>query len=120
MSERTKATDRSALNARTARPVGGTSSLMYCYSVTVIENRGSAFGAGHTMHLLGSDLVYSESGMRATDFGMYSYHLNDPQRYLEDRIEYEAYCKADLVKALAKYLTEADLREAALDRLGIL
>ncbi len=110
--------DKSALNARTTRTGGfGTSHLMYSYSVAIIKNHESG-------NIYESDCVYSESGIRPTDFSMYSYHVNEPeQRYIEDRIEYEAYEKIDFDKALwqalAKYLTKSDLRDAVLKNIGI-
>ena len=106
--------DKSPLNARTARTGGfGTSHLMYSYSVAIIENRESG-------NIYESDCVYSESGIRPTDLSMYSYHVNEPeQRYLEDMLEYEAYRKIDFAKALAKYLTKSDLRDALLKNIGI-
>lgn len=106
--------DTSTLNACTVRTGGfGTSHLMYSYSVTIIETRESG-------NVYESDCVYTESGIRPTNLSMYSYHINEPeQRYLEDMLEYEAYRKIDFIKALAKYLTTADLRDSALNRLGI-
>ena len=105
--------DKSALNACTARTGTGTNHLMYSYSVTIIESHGSR-------NVYESDCVYSESGIRPTDFNMYSYHVNEPeQTYTEYRLEYEAYQKIDFTKALAKYLTTSDLRDAALKNIGI-
>lgn len=105
--------DNSPLNGFMARTGGfGTNHLMYAYSVNIVE-----FGGGS---LYESSLVYSESGIRATNFNMYSYHTNEPvQEYREAMLEYEAMGKVDLTKALAKYLAKADLRDAALKNLGI-
>ena len=105
--------DKSPLNACAARTGTGINHLMYSYSVAIIE------GIGYR-NIHESDCVYSESGIRPTDFNMYSYHVNEPeQRYIEDRLEYEAYQKIDFAKALAKYLTKSDLRDALLKNIGI-
>jgi len=57
--------------------------LGYFYSIILYENAGYNVWEQH--------IVHKENGIRCTNFDMYSYHLNDPFRYLPDQIEYEVY-----------------------------
>ncbi len=109
--------DKSKLNARTMsgggmREIGR---LAYSYSVVVmtslIDTRGQVWE---------SDLIYSDAGIRPTQFDMYSYHVNEPvQEYTEWRLEWEVFEALNLTKILANYLTKADIRESKLEDLGL-
>ena len=101
--------DNSKLNACTMS--GGFNQVMrlaYSYSVVVIKTPD---------HLVWeSDLVYSEAGIKATRFGMYSYHVNKPeQKYTEDRLDYEVYDSLNLTKILSNYLPLSDVRDSIID-----
>lgn len=107
--------DSSKLNARTMSSGGmrEINRLAYSYSVVVMEysSRGQ---------LWESDLIYSDAGIRPTQFDMYSYHVNEPvQEYTEWRLEWEVFESLNLNKILANYLTKADIRESKLEDLGL-
>ena len=103
--------DTSKLNACTmSGGFGQINRLAYSYSVTVI-NSNSIRGK-----IWESDLVYSDVGIRATQFDMYSYHFNEPeQRYDEGRLDYEVFDSLNLTKILSKYLPKSDIRDSVID-----
>ena len=102
--------DTSKLNACTmSGGFGQINRLAYSYSVTVINStsRGKIWE---------SDLVYSDVGIRSTNFDMYSYHFNEPeQRYDEGRLDYEVFDSLNLTKILSKYLPKSDIRDSVID-----
>lgn len=107
--------DKSKLNARTMSSggVGEINRLAYSYSVVVMEY--SSHG-----QLWESNLIYSDAGIRPTQFDMYSYHVNEPvQEYTEWRLEWEVFESLNLTKILANYLTKADIRASKLEDLGL-
>lgn len=103
--------DTSKLNACTmSGGFGQINRLAYSYFVTVI-NIGTIRGK-----MWESDLVYSDVGIRATNFDMYSYHFNEPeQRYDESRLDYEVFDSLNLTKILSKYLPKSDVRDSVID-----
>lgn len=87
--------------------------LAYSYSVVVMEYTGRG-------KVWESDLIYSDAGIRPTQFDMYSYHVNEPvQEYTEWRLEWEVFESLNLNKILANYLTKADIRASKLEDLGL-
>jgi len=105
--------DSSPLNAYKMSTGGfGVNHLAYSYLVNVVS-----WG---THKLWESDLIYSESGIRMTNFDMYSYHLNEPeQHYIEERLDWEIWESLDLVKIFSKYLPTDEVRDNKLNNLGI-
>lgn len=105
--------DKSPLNAYNMSTGGfGVNHLAYSYLVNVVS-----WG---THKLWESDLIYTESGMKMTQFDMYSYHQNKPkQHYIEERLDWEVWQSLDLVKIFAKYLPQDEIRDNTLTRLGI-
>lgn len=105
--------DKSPLNAYNMSTGGfGVNHLAYSYLVNVV-----ILG---THMLWESDLIYTESGMKMTQFDMYSYHLNEPkQHYIEGRLDWEVWQSLDLVKIFSKYLPKEEIRDNTLTRLGI-
>jgi hypothetical protein len=102
--------DTSKLNACTmSGGFGQINRLAYSYSVTVINSNSRG-------KIWESDLVYSDVGIRATNFDMYSYHFNEPeQRYDESRLDYEVFDSLNLTKILSKYLPKSDVRDSVID-----
>lgn len=102
--------DTSKLNACTmSGGFGQINRLAYSYSVTVINSNSRG-------KIWESDLVYSDVGIRATNFDMYSYHFNEPeQRYDEGRLDYEVFDSLNLTKILSKYLPKSDIRDSVID-----
>lgn len=72
--------------------------LGYFYSVVLYDNTSG-------YNVWESHIIHKENGIRCTNFDMYSYHLNDPFRYLSDQIEYEVYQSLDLKKILLQEKT---------------
>jgi hypothetical protein len=105
--------DTSPLNAYNMSSGGfGVNHLAYSYLVNVVS-----WG---THKLWESDLIYTESGMKMTQFDMYSYHQNEPkQHYIEGRLDWEVWQSLDLVKIFSKYLPQDEVRDNTLTRLGI-
>ena len=105
--------DSSELNAYNMSTGGfGVNHLAYSYLVNVVS-----WG---THKLWESDLIWTESGMKMTNFDMYSYHLNEPeQHYTEERLDWEVWQSLDLVKIFSKYLPQDEIRDNTLTRLGI-
>ena len=105
--------DTSPLNAYNMSSGGfSVNHLAYSYLVNVVS-----WG---THKLWESDLIYTESGMKMTQFDMYSYHLNEPeQHYTEERLDWEVWESLDLVKIFSKYLPQDEIRDNTLTRLGI-
>ena len=102
--------DTSKLNACTmSGGFGQINRLAYSYSVTVINSNSRG-------KIWESDLVYSDVGIRSTNFDMYSYHFNEPeQRYDEGRLDYEVFDSLNLTKILSKYLPKSDIRDSVID-----
>ncbi len=102
--------DNSKLNACTMS--GGFSQinrLAFSYSVVVMTYTGHG-------KVWESDLIYSNAGIRSTQFDMYSYHFNEPeQRYDESRLDYEVFESLNLTKILGNYLPKADVRDSVID-----
>lgn len=106
--------DHSALNAYTiSAGFNQVNRLAFVWSATIIEVDGSR-------SLWESNMIWTDSGIRATTFDMYSYHVNQPeQEYTEDRLEWEVWQSLDLETLLSSYLQVSDLRDAKLDKLGL-
>ena len=102
--------DKSKLNACTmSGGFGQINRLAYSYSVVVMKHTGHG-------KVWESDMIYSYAGIRATQFDMYSYHVNSPeQKYTESRLDYEVFDSLNLTKILAKYLTKSDMRDSVID-----
>jgi hypothetical protein len=102
--------DKSKLNACTmSGGFGQINRLAYSYSVVVMTYTGHG-------KVWESDMIYSDAGIRATQFDMYSYHVNSPeQKYTESRLDYEVFDSLNLTKILAKYLTKSDMRDSVID-----
>jgi len=102
--------DNSKLNACTmSGGFGEVNKLAYSYSVIVMTYTGHG-------KVWESDLIYSNAGIRATKFNMYSYHFNEPEKiYDESRLSYEVFNSLNLTKILAKYLTKAHVRDSMID-----
>jgi len=102
--------DKSKLNACTmSGGFGEVNRLAYSYSVVVMTYTGHG-------KVWESDMIYSYAGIRATQFDMYSYHVNSPeQKYTESRLDYEVFDSLNLTKILAKYLTKSDIRDSIID-----
>ena len=102
--------DKSKLNACTmSGGFGQINRLAYSYSVVVMTYTGHG-------KVWESDMIYSNAGIRATQFDMYSYHVNSPeQKYTESRLDYEVFDSLNLTKILAKYLTKSDMRDSVID-----
>jgi hypothetical protein len=102
--------DSSKLNACTmSGGFGQINRLAYSYSVTIINHSSKG-------KIWESDLIYSDAGIKATQFDMYSYHVNEPeQRYTEDRLDYEVFESLNLTKILGNYLPKADVRDSVID-----
>lgn len=104
--------DSSKLNACTMS--GGFSQvyrLAYSYSVVVMTHTGRG-------KVWESDCIYTDAGIRATQFDMYSYHVNEPeQRYDESRLDYEVFESLNLHKILSKYLPKAIVRDSVIDNI---
>jgi len=107
--------DTSKLNAfNMSGGFGQINRLAYSYSVVVMNNprRGGKVWK--------SDLIYSDAGIKETQFDMYSYHFNEPeQRYDEGRLDYEVFDSLNLTKIFSKYLNKSDIRDSKLEDLGI-
>ena len=104
--------DNSKLNACTiSRGFAEVDRLAYSYSVVVMAYTGND-------KVWESDLIYSNAGIRATNFDMYSYHVNEPEQvYCESRLTYELFESLNLYKILSKYLPKADVRDSVIDNL---
>ena len=104
--------DNSKLNACTiSRGFAEVDRLAYSYSVVVMAYTGNG-------KVWESDLIYSNAGIRATNFDMYSYHVNEPEKvYCESRLTYELFESLNLYKILSKYLPKADVRDSVIDNL---
>jgi len=102
--------DKSKLNACTmSGGFGQINRLAYSYSVVVMKYTGHS-------KVWESDLIYSDAGIRSTNYDMYSYHVNSPeQKYTEYRLDYEVFESLNLTKILSKYLTKADMRDSMID-----
>lgn len=102
--------DKSKLNACTmSGGFGQINRLAYYYSVVVMKYTGHG-------KVWESDMIYSDAGIRATQFDMYSYHVNSPeQKYTEYRLDYEVFDSLNLTKILSKYLTKSDMRDSIID-----
>jgi|SRR6478609_523206 len=73
--------------------------LGYTYSVVIL--RYPAPSKYFSQKLYESDVVYSECGLKETNFDMYSYHHNEPEfHYDESRLEYEVEQSLNLRKIL--------------------
>lgn len=106
--------DSSSLNACTmSGGFGQINRLAYSYSVNIIK--GNAKGK-----LWESDLYYTESGIKSTQFDMYSYHVNEPKkRYNEDSLDFEVFDSLNLNNIFNEYLSTSDKRDNKLEDLGI-
>lgn len=102
--------DNSKLNACTmSGGFGEVNRLAYSYSVIIMNYTSNSM-------IWESDLIYSDAGIRATQFSMYSYHFNEPEKiYDESRLTYELFNSLNLYKILGKYLTKADVRDSVID-----
>jgi hypothetical protein len=86
------------INAYTSnRGFRSVNGLMYFYSVVIVESFSD-----HSLYE--SNLVHSESGIKTTNHDMYSYHLNEPFRYLNSQILYEVENGLDFKQILTRYL----------------
>ena len=106
--------DNSKLNACTmSGGFGEVNRLAYYYSVVVMAYTGNS-------QIWESDLIYSNAGIRSTQFSMYSYHFNEPeQMYDESRLTYELFDSLNLHKIFSNYLPKADVRDSVIsDILG--
>jgi hypothetical protein len=106
--------DNSKLNACTmSGGFGEINRLAYSYSVVVMTYTGRG-------KVWESDLIYSNAGIRSTQFSMYSYHFNEPeQMYDESRLTYELFDSLNLHKIFSNYLPKADVRDSVIsDILG--
>lgn len=105
--------DTSKLNSHLMS--GGSNSvyrLAYHYSVSVVKSYGQ--------ELYDSDVIWSSSGIKATEFDMYSYHVNQPeQKYTEDRLDWEVFNSLNLNKIFSKWLSKSDIRDNKLEDLGL-
>ena len=101
--------DNSKLNACTmSGGFGEVNRLAYSYSVIVMKYTGHG-------KVWESDLIYSNAGIRATQFSMYSYHVNEPeQKYTESRLTYELFDSLNLYKIFSNYLPKADVRDSVI------
>ncbi len=104
--------DTSKLNACTmSGGFGQINRLAYSYSVVVMTYTGHG-------KVWESDVIYSDAGVKSTQFDMYSYHVNDPeQKYIEWRLDYEVFEFLDLNKIFGKYLSKIDVRDSKIDDL---
>ena len=102
--------DNSKLNACTmSGGFGEINRLAYSYSVVVMTYTGRG-------KVWESDLIYSNAGIRSTQFSMYSYHFNEPeQMYDESRLTYELFDSLNLHKIFSNYLPKADVRDSVID-----
>ena len=101
--------DNSKLNACTmSGGFGEINRLAYSYSVVVMTYTGRG-------KVWESDLIYSNAGIRSTQFSMYSYHFNEPeQMYDESRLTYELFDSLNLHKIFSNYLPKADVRDSVI------
>lgn len=104
----------STLNAYTiSGGFGQINRLAFQWSATIVEVDGGS-------SLWESNMIWTDSGIRATRFDMYSYHVNQPEKeYTEDRLHWEVWQSLDLENLLSSYLQLSDLRDAKLDKLGL-
>lgn len=102
--------DSSKLNACTmSGGFGQVNRLAYSYSVVIMTYTGHG-------KVWESDCIYTDAGIRSTQFDMYSYHFNEPeQRYDESRLGYEVFDSLNLHKILSKYLPKAVVRDSVID-----
>ena len=101
--------DNSKLNACTmSGGFGEINRLAYSYSVVVMTYTGRG-------KVWESDLIYSNAGIRSTQFDMYSYHFNEPEQvYDESRLTYELFDSLNLHKIFSNYLPKADVRDSVI------
>jgi hypothetical protein len=102
--------DNSKLNACTmSGGFGEVNRLAYSYSVIIMNYTTNSM-------IWESDLIYSNAGIRATQFSMYSYHFNEPEQvYDESRLEYEVFDSLNLTKIFGRYLTKDLVRDSVID-----
>jgi hypothetical protein len=102
--------DNSKLNACTmSGGFGQVNRLAFSYSVVAMTYTGRS-------KVFESDLIYSDAGIRATNFDMYSYHFNEPEQvYDDERLAYEVFDSLNLYKIFARYLPKADVRDSVID-----
>jgi len=84
-----------AFTSRANRGMRDSNGLVYAYSVTIIEKLGEH-------QLWDSMIVHTESGVKTTRFDMYSYHFNNPFRYISDRLPFEVMQNIQLDEILIK------------------
>jgi hypothetical protein len=96
---------------------GNVNRLAYQWSATIIKANSWA----NSSNILESDVVWSDSGIRPTNFDMYSYHTShgDNISYKDDRLDYEIWESLNLNSILSKYLAKSDIRDYKLKDLGI-
>jgi len=102
--------DNSKLNACTmSGGFGEVNRLAYYYSVVVMAYTGNG-------EVWESNLIYSNAGIKATQFNMYSYHFNEPEQvYDESRLAYEVFDLLNLTKIFGKYLPKDSVRDSVID-----
>ena len=87
--------------------------LAFQWSATIIE-------VERVNSLYDNHVIWTESGIKATKYDMYSYHVNEPkQEYIESRLDWEVWESLDFEKILANYLGLSDIRDAKLGKLGL-
>ena len=106
--------DKSTLNACTmSGGFGKINRLAYSFSINVIKWNTKA-------KIWESDLYFTKSGISATRFDMYSYHISgDKKEYTEDRLDWEVFENLNLNKIFSEYLTISDKRDNKLEELGL-
>jgi hypothetical protein len=106
--------DKSTLNACTmSGGFGQINRLAYSFSINVIKWNTKA-------KIWESDLYFTKSGISATRFDMYSYHISgDKKEYTEDRLDWEVFENLNLNKIFSEYLTISDKRDNKLEELGL-
>lgn len=105
--------DSSKLNACTmSGGFGQVNRLAYSYSVVIMTY------TFFRVQRYTSDCIYTDAGIRPTQFDMYSYHVNEPeQKYTESRLGYEVFDSLNLHKILSKYLPKAVVRDSVIDNI---
>ncbi len=91
---------------------GQVNRLAYAYSVSIIDISSSSY------QLYESNCIWSDSGIKSTQFDMYSYHVNEPQQeYLEWRLDWEVWESLNLTQIFSQWLTTSDKRDSKISSL---
>jgi len=89
--------EKSALNSYQSIGELGHTTLMYHFSAAIVS-------APESDSLCESDCVYSESGIKETEFEMRSYHLHGSVDYDESKLDQEVFESLNIKRILFRYL----------------